>query len=890
MPMAGFQRGNFKMGDRVTRATQSRELVRAKRLRQALERGAPPTFVPPAVPNPVAPPLSLSWSSIEKSSVEKNPVEHPGKTNSAEKNSKNAKKISSEETLNTRRQYLEQLFQNSPDPLVIVDTSFRGQCVNQEFQRLFGYSAAQVLGKPVNQLIFPLDRAAEAEWIMQCLERGEQITLETQRLAKDGTLLDVSVSSAPLIIDGQTVAFYAIYRDISERKRAEALSSALYRIAEKASATQDLQQFFAAIHGIVDELMCARNFSIALHDPESQLVSFPYFVDEQESAPAPTKLGSGLVEFVLRTGEPLLCTPQVAHEMQQRGKIKLNHPPPLHWLSVPLKVNHHILGAVILKSYSKNTHFRERDQDVLALISQQLAAAIDRKRNEQSLRRSELCYRSLVQTAVYGIYRSSLDGRFLDVNPALIGMLGYDSAHDVLSLDPKKDVFVDPAEYTRLVDEFRRSGRMDGFEVRWKRKDAAIITVRISGRAVASDEPTDVLEAIAEDITERRVLEDQFRQAQKMEAVGRLAGGIAHDFNNLLMVISGYTEVMLGQITLGHPLHSKAEAIQQASDRATTLTRQLLAFSRKQLLELKVIDVNAIVADMERLLRPLIGEDIELTTSLAPSVGCTRADAGQLEQVIMNLVVNAKDALPNGGKISIRTASVNLDDSYRPENTFIKNGPYVMISVSDNGEGMDRETQARIFEPFFTTKEKGKGTGLGLSTVYGIIKQSGGYVFVQSEPARGTVFTIYFPRVDEPSDAIGATPVALAAVGGTETVLLVEDEDSVRQLVRETLESRGYRVLEAGNGADALTLAAAHSDPIHLVITDVVMPGLNGHELVQQLQSARPGLKVLYLSGYAQDAFPSTAAADSQKTFLQKPFTLQSLSRKVREILGPPAN
>src|SRR6202050_4123986 len=865
------------MGDRVTRVPQSRELVRAKRLRQALEHGAPPTFVPPAVPNPVAQPFSLSWSSAEKSSLEKNPAESSGKANSKEKN---PRKISSDEVLNTRRQYLEQLFQNSPAPLVIVDASFRGQCVNQEFQRLFGHSAAQVLGKPVNQLIFPPDRAAEAELLMQCLERGEHITLETQRLAKDGTLLDVSVSSAPLIIDGQTVAFYAIYRDISERKRAEAPSSALYRIAEKASATQDLQQFFAAIHGIVDELMSARNFSIALHDAESQLVSFPHFVEEQQSAPAPAKLASGLVEYVLRTGEPLLCTPRLAHEMQQRGKIKLGAPPPLHWLGVPLKVNHHILGAVILKSYSKNTRFRERDQDVLALISQQLAAAIDRKRNEQSLRRP----------SAQRLSSSTPVALFLDVNPALIGMLGYSSAHDVLSLDPQKDVFVDPAEYSRLVDEFRRSGRMDGFEVRWKRKDAAIITVRISGRAVASDEPTDVLEAIAEDITERRVLEDQFRQAQKMEAVGRLAGGIAHDFNNLLMVISGYTEVLLGQITIGHPLHSKAEAIQQASDRATSLTRQLLAFSRKQLLELKVIDVNAIVADMERLLRPLIGEDIELTTSLAPAVGCPRADAGQLEQVIMNLVVNAKDAMPNGGKICIRTASVNLDDAYRPENTFIKNGPYVMISVSDNGEGMDRETQARIFEPFFTTKEKGKGTGLGLSTVYGIIKQSGGYVFVQSEPARGTVFTIYFPRVDEPSDAIGATPVALAAVGGTEPVLLVEDEDSVRQLVRETLESRGYRVLEAANGGDALTLAAAHADPIHLVITDVVMPGLNGHELVKQTQPARPGLKVLYLSGYAQDAFPSTAAADSQKTFLQKPFTLQSLTREVREILGPPTN
>ena len=865
------------MGDRVTRSQQSKELVRARKLRQALERGAPPAFLPPTVSNPVAQPSSLSWNSIDENS---------NKPNSARKN---PKKATSEQALTIRRQYLEQLFQNSPDPLIIVDATFRTQCVNQEFQSMFGYSAAEILGQPIDELIFPPDRAAEAQWIAQCLERGERLTLETQRRCKNGTPLDVSVSSAPLVIEGHTVAFYAVYRDISERKRAEALSSALYRIAEKASAAQDLQQFFAAIHGIVDELMCARNFAIAIFDPESQLLSFPYFVDEQESAPAPAKPASGLTEYVIRTGEPLLCTPELAKQMQQRGQVELIGPPPLHWLGVPLKVNDHIFGALVLKSYSRNTLFRERDQDVLTLVSQQLAAAIDRKRNEQSLRRSEVCYRSLVQTAVYGIYRSSLEGNFLDVNPALIGMLGYSSALEVLALDPQKDVFLDPVEYTRLFDEFRRTGRMDGFEVRWKRKDGATITVRISGRAVAGgDEPADVLEAIAEDITERRVLEDQFRQSQKMEAVGRLAGGIAHDFNNLLMVISGYTEVLLDQLALGHPLHAKAEAIQQASDRATTLTRQLLAFSRKQLLELKVIDVNAIVEDMERLLRPLIGEDIELTTSLSPSVGCTRADAGQLEQVIMNLVVNAKDAMPNGGKICIRTASVTLDDSYRPENTFIKNGPYVMISVSDNGQGMDRETQARIFEPFFTTKEKGKGTGLGLSTVYGIIKQSGGYVFVQSEQGRGTVFTIYFPSVDEPSEAHGATPISHAVAGGSETILLVEDEDSVRTLVRETLESRGYRVLEAANGQDALALAAAHTDTIHLVITDVVMPGLSGHELVQQLLPTRPTIKVLYLSGYAQDAFSTPRAAEAQKTFLQKPFTLQSLSRKVREILGPP--
>jgi PAS domain S-box-containing protein len=842
--------------------------VRAKNLRQALECGGSPSLNSTGVPTAVQP-SALSWNPVEPS---------PNVT-------------TQEDSLDLRRQYLEQLFQNSPDSLIVVDSSFRAQCVNREFQRMFGYSEAQTLAQPVDSLILPADRAAEAQWIAQCLQRGEQLTLETQRRHRDGTLFDVSLSTAPLIINGRNAAYYFVYRNISDRKRAETLNAALFSVAEKASATEDLQQFFAAVHNIVDELMPARNFSIAIHDPESQLLSFPYSLDEQEPPPAPARAARGLVEHVLRTGEPLLCTPQLARQMLQRGEIEVTAPPPPFWLGVPLRANHHVFGALILKSYSENVRLTERDKEVLTLISRQLAATIDHKRNEQALRRSEVRYRSLVQTAVYGIYRARLEGQFLDVNPALIGMLGYNSALEVLALDPQKDVFLNPGEYTRLVDEFRRTGRMDGFEARWKRKDGTPITVRISGRAVATeDEPADVLEAIAEDITERRVLEDQFRQSQKMEAVGRLAGGIAHDFNNLLMVVSGYTEVLLDQLTVENPLHTKAEAIQQASDRATTLTRQLLAFSRKQLLELKVIDVNAIVADMERLLRPLIGEDIELSTSLAPAVGCTRADAGQLEQVIMNLVVNAKDAMPNGGKICIRTASVNLDDTYRPENTFIKHGPYVMISVSDSGQGMDRDTQARIFEPFFTTKEKGKGTGLGLSTVYGIIKQSGGYVFVQSEIGRGTVFTIYFPRVDEPSEALGSAPASLAAVGGSETILLVEDEESVRQLVRETLESRGYRVLEAANGPSALALAAAHAETIHLVITDVVMPGLSGHELVQQLLPARPGTKVLYLSGYAEDAFASPLPADGKKTFLQKPFTLQSLSRKVREVLGPPTN
>ena len=844
------------MGDGSTRSSQSKEIVRARRLKRALERGSPPAFMTPVDETTRAQASTLSWNNKEDAEV--------------------------------GHQYLEQLFQSSPDALCIVDLEYRIQCVNRAFQGMFGYASGELLGQPIDSLILPPDRAAEAHWIVECLRRGESITLETQRRRKNGSLLDVSVSSAPLVLDGGTVAWYAIYRDISEPKRAEAVSSALYRIAEKTSSAHDLQQFFAAIHGIVDELMYARNFYIALYDEQSQLLSFPYFVDEQESAPAPRKLEAGLLERVLRTGEPLLCTPEISRELAGRDMAESSNRSALDWMGAPLKVNHRTFGALVVRSYSKDVRFSERDKEILTFVSRQLASAIEHKRNEQALRRSEARHRSLVQTAVHGIYRSSYEGRFLDVNPALIGMLGYNSPEEVLALDPEKDVFVDPREHARLIEEFRQTGRMDGFEVRWKRKDGSAITVRISGRAVASaDEPADVLEAIAEDITERRVLEDQFRQAQKMEAVGRLAGGIAHDFNNLLMVISGYTEVLLTQLDSSHPLYLKAQAIQQASDRATTLTRQLLAFSRKQLLELKVVDVNAVVADMERLLRPLIGENMELSTRLAAGVGCTRADAGQLEQVIMNLVVNAKDAMPNGGKIVIRTDNANLDESYRREHTFIKPGPYVMISVRDTGHGMDRDTQARIFEPFFTTKEQGKGTGLGLSTVYGIIKQSGGYVFVQSEVGRGTVFTIYLPRVDEPSEVHGATPASsVTAGGGSETVLLVEDEESVRQLVRETLELRGYRVLEAENGQAALTLTQSHERKIDLVITDVVMPGMSGHELVQQLLKVRPEVKVLYLSGYTEDAFAE--GITDNKAFLQKPFTLQSLSRKVREVLGPP--
>src|SRR5215469_2348290 len=734
-----FKGGKSQMGERVG-PTSPADLARASRLQKALESGAPPAFIAPEV----AP------SAVHHSRAETSCPAPPAFVS-----------FNSSRSAGTRLQFLEQMFQAFPDALSIADNS---QCVlwaNETFARMFGYSAAEMLGEPLDQFVVPSDKLAESQWISEAVARGEQISVETRRKTKEGKLLEVSISCGPLLLDGKISGFYVGYRDISDRKRVEALSSALYRVAEKSSTAHQLHQFFASVHSIVGELIYARNFYIALYDPTNELLSFPYFVDEHDSPPPSKRLGKGLTDHLIRSGEPLLATPEVLQALEERGEVERNGARSLDWMGVPLKVNSHTFGALVVQTYSHNVRYGEGDKEILTFVARQLASVVEIKRNEQALRRSEARYRSLVQSSVYGIYRASLEGRFLDVNPALITMLGYGSVEEVLLLEPEKDIFVNPEEYARLVDEFRRTGRVDGVELKWKRSDGSAITVRISGRAVSSaDEPADVLEAIAEDVTDRRALEDQLRQSQKMEAVGRLAGGVAHDFNNLLMVIGGYAEVILSQLPADHPLHEKGKAIQQAADRATTLTRQLLAFSRKQLLELKVVDVNAIVQDMERLLSPLIGENVQLATLLAPQAALTRADAGQLEQVLMNLVVNGKDAMPGGGTLTIQTQTTVVDGSHRREQQFIRPGNYVVLSVSDTGMGMDKETQSRIFEPFFTTKEKGKGTGLGLSTVYGIVKQSGGYVMVYSEPGRGTTVKIYLPITAESADTLKDSELA----------------------------------------------------------------------------------------------------------------------------------
>jgi len=524
-----------------------------------------------------------------------------------------------------------------------------------------------------------------------------------------------------------------------------------------------------------------------------------------------------------------------------------------------------------------------------------LLPAIERELREAqgraTLRATEASFATLVEHAPVGIYRSSPEGRFLSVNAAVVRMLGYETAAEVLNLDMARDVYADAAERQRLVERDTYSDRQyDNVEATWKRRDDRLLTVQLSVRAVRNAAGrVDYYETFVRDVTDQRRLQQQVLQSQKMEAVGRLAGGVAHDFNNLLTVITSYSDLLLEDLAPGDAKRDDLEQVRKAADGAAALTRQLLAFSRQQVVEPRVVSLNTVVEGLQKILRRVIGEDIEVTIALAPDLESVRADVGQLEQVLMNLVVNARDAMPTGGRLTVETANVEHDPEYARDREAAAVRRFAMLAVTDTGCGMDEATKARIFEPFFTTKETGKGTGLGLATVYGIVKQAGGFIWVYSEPGQGTSFKIYLPAVDataERTTAAATTP----APRGTETVLLVEDAAAVRAVTKQILERQGYTVLEAPDGEVGLRLAQRHRGVIHLLLTDVVMPRVGGRELAEQLTRLRPDVKVLYASGYTDDSVVRHGILESGTAYLQKPFSPESLARKVRDVLdAPPA-
>lgn len=583
-------------------------------------------------------------------------------------------------------------------------------------------------------------------------------------------------------------------------------------------------------------------------------------------------------------------------------------------LVVPLRVKSKIIGTWHIGSHQVGTYSPD-DMELAQAMADQLARAIEnarlyeraqheiaeRQRAEKAMRESEERFRRVIASISDHIYMAIYEGDVTRnarpsqyyISPNVEALVGYTPErfqadwnfwrslihHDDLPLATVK------------LDQFPEGGNTQ-IEYRLRRADGELIWVRDSRQLVIETADPGgakriTVYGVVSDITERKHLEDQLYQAQKMEAIGRLAGGISHDFNNLLTVINGYSELILFRyIKDKGPLRQNVEQIKKAGDRAASLTRQLLAFSRKQVLQPEVLNLNSVVSNVDQMLRRLIGEDIELITALASELGQVKADPAQMDQVIMNLAVNARDAMPIGGKLTLETSNVTFDKQYTRQHVGVEPGDYVMLAISDTGHGMDAATKARIFEPFFTTKDKGRGTGLGLATVYGIINQSGGYIWVYSEPGHGTTFKIHLPRLKEALETADQDHVPAKARSGSETILLVEDEDLVRELAYEILVTEGYTVLEASHGAEALKISERYAHRIHLLLTDVVMPGgISGPELAERLAPLRRNMEVLYISGYTDNAIVQHSILTSTASFLEKPFTPSDLAHKVRDVL-----
>lgn len=500
------------------------------------------------------------------------------------------------------------------------------------------------------------------------------------------------------------------------------------------------------------------------------------------------------------------------------------------------------------------------------------------------LRISERRYRSLFERNLAGVFRTTPGGKYIDCNDAYAHMFGYASREEILSRSPV-ELYPSPQARIEQIAHLREAKTFTNLEARRRRKDGSMIWVLHNVNLMHDEKGAEFIEGTVVDITDRKRLEDQLRQSQKMEAVGQLAGGVAHDFNNLLTVIKGYCQMILDSARPDDKVRDHVGHIDSAAERAASLTRHLLAFSRKQVLQPKVVDLNSLVLNFTKILHRVIGENIEMLISTAHGLGTIKADPGQIEQVIMNLVLNARDAMPAGGKITIETANVHFDEAYSREHDGVPAGSYVMVAVSDTGVGMSAETQSRIFEPFFTTKELGRGTGLGLSTVYGIVKQSGGHIWVYSEPAKGTSFKIYFARVDDPAESLPPSDQSTAPQRGHENILLVEDDSQVRELTRSVLASCGYSVVVAENAHALADICARRQQPIQLLLTDVVMPGISGREVADRVTARWADARVLYMSGYAANSVVHQGVLDNGIFFITKPFTPSALASKVREVL-----
>jgi len=754
------------------------------------------------------------------------------------------------ELLQNSEQRFRSMIEKSVDAIALINREGAITYLSPSIERILGHKAEERVGLVALDRVEPEDRERLRENIGRMLRNpGASVSGEYRARHKDGRQIWIEAVGTNLLGDANVQAVVVNFREITSRKQAQA---ALH-------ASQ--QRFAKAFESSLSAFAITSQRDQRLLDVNQRWLSLVGFSRE---------------EVIGRTAEELnlweLPEERAAmlRELRERGCVLERE------VRVRLRT-----GEIRLVVLSSELIEVDGEPCILWFVDD----ITERKRAEKSLRDSEEQFSKAFRLSPHAMVISRMeDGRYIDVNQRWLQMIRMSREEVLGKTSVELGLWSDAQERQRLVQKLSETGAVRNEEVTFRSRGGGEFLALLSAEVLELNGERCILSAV-QDVTEMRQLEDQLRQVQKLEAIGRLAGGVAHDFNNLLSIILGRCELMEMERSGSEGGVGNVREIQKAAESATALTRQLLAFSRRQVLELKVVDLNAVIADTQSMLGRLIGAHIEIEVSLDPSLGRVRADPGQLEQVLLNLAANARDAMPQGGRLSIRTVNFDMDDFYAHAHRPARAGAYVQLEVRDSGAGMDTDTRARIFEPFFTTKGQGKGTGLGLATVYGIVKQSGGYIWVRSEMGEGTSFLIQLPRVTEMLSEGKSEQAPGGVTRGSETLLVVEDDAGVRSVIREFLVFSGYEVLEASSAAEALEIAGKTERKIHLLVTDLVLPGITGPALSRQFAKLRPRAKVLFISGYSEQAVEQEFQAGRPDAFLQKPFTLAGLTEKVRQVL-----
>ncbi len=791
-----------------------------------------------------------------------------------------------EERLHASERRFRRMVENSWDVFAMVSGESIVEFISPSIKRVLGHDPADYVGRPMFEFVHPDDVMKLGEAFRDILsEPGKSMAVELRGRNADGQWRWLDAVGTNLLEDPTVGAVVVVFRDKTERRRTE---EALRSITEGVSGATG-EEFFHSLVVLLTQVLGVECAMIAELEGDAP---------DRIHTIAASAAGEALEEFEC----PLEGSPCA----EVLGPRTCSHPSgvqrrfPMDQLLAELEAES-FLGTPLLDSSrrvigllavidKKPLAEEQLVRSTLEIFAPRVAAELERSRAEEALRRSEGSYRALVEHAMYGIYRSTPEARFEAVNPALVNMLGYGSEEEVLALDIGNDVYVDAAVRDRLIEQDRDAEQIVGVEVEWKRQDGTPFTVRLSGRPVRdAGRKVVAFEMIAEDVTERRALEDQLRHAQKMEAIGQLTGGIAHDFNNLLTVILANADMLERGLPEGDgELADDLTDLRRAAQRGSDMVRKLLGYSRRGMIVVRPLNVATVVANLLPTMRRILPENIEVRFLPRAADAVVQADEGALEQILFNLATNARDAMPDGGVLRVEVSHVLLDDEHHAVRSWGgASGEYVYLLVSDTGHGMDEETKQRIFDPFFTTKPTGLGTGLGMAMIYGLVKQQEGFIDIESAVGKGTGVSLYFPLAVDDGTGEDEGEVDAGAPCGTETILLVEDEDAIRRAAKRLLEKVGYTVLLAADGEEALDVFGRHEDDIDLVISDVVMPHVGGLELHDTLRDRGKSVRFLFTSGYAGDA-EERGALDPTLPFLQKPWDVDELLHRVRGLLDRP--